>query len=262
MNGDYKIIFKADQYGARMHKSYLTALENNFTEAIKSELRKHKHACGEYTAFFRVLDKKNPKTTNKHILLFLCNSISAFVTDKNGMTVIILHIDFLSDNMVEDPADKRCKWIDVSEDISEYSPQFKIHNCYTLPSEVEFEEQSRRAAEKFIKSFNSFRFPCELSECDFPDVIYEIQLEECADESTAENAFAVIEKWADNYNRRKKDGDCAIHFVQRLENKDFGADNDSLLVHIDFGECDVLLIRNVINQLNKSELPIKRIVIR
>ncbi|MGN0493951.1 MAG: hypothetical protein ACI4F7_09915, partial [Acutalibacteraceae bacterium] len=159
MNDDYKIIFKADQYGPRMHKSYLTALENNFTEAIKNELRKHKHACGEYTAFFRILNKKNPKTTDKRILLFLCNSISGFVTDKNGMMVIFLQIEFLSDNMVEDSEDKRCKWIDVSEDISEYSPQFKIRECNTLPSEVEFEEQSRRAAEKFIKSFNSFRSP-------------------------------------------------------------------------------------------------------
>ena len=57
----------------------------------------------------------------------------------------------------------------------------------------------------------------------------------------------MIEKWAYNYNRRNKDSDRNIHFVQLIEDsEEIQPSGNSVLIHIDFGNCDMLLIRNVI----------------
>ena len=106
-------------------------------------------------------------------------------------------------------------------------------------------------------------FRSRLSECDFPDVIYEVCFETQPDSETAEKVLSIIERWAYNYNRRNKDNDRNIHFVQLIEeSEEIQPSGNSVLVHVDFGNCDVLLIRNVIQQLNKSDLPIKGVIIR
>ena len=74
--------------------------------------------------------------------------------------------------------------------------------------------------------------------------------------STAKRVLSVIEKWAYNYNRRNKDNDRNIH------GEEMQPSGNSVLVHVDFGNCDMLLIRNVIRQLNNSDLPIKGVIIR
>ena len=81
--------------------------------------------------------------------------------------------------------------------------------------------------------------------------------------STAKWVLSVIEKWAYNYNRRNKDNDRNIHIVQLIEDgEEMQPSGNSVLVHVDFGNCDMLLIRNVIRQLNNSDLPIKGVIIR
>ena len=81
--------------------------------------------------------------------------------------------------------------------------------------------------------------------------------------STAKRVLSVIEKWAYNYNRRNKDNDRNIHIVQLIEDgEEMQPSGNSVLVHVDFGNCDMLLIRNVIRQLNNSDLPIKGVIIR
>lgn len=95
------------------------------------------------------------------------HSIHIYVLhESNRMTVLSLNLAFSADHMTEDSADKRFKWIDPTQDILKHSPKFTTHACYTLPSQDEIEMQSREAAERFIKSFERFRFPFHKS--DFP----------------------------------------------------------------------------------------------
>ena len=264
MKEDYILHFKPSEQGVKFHDSYLTALSSEFSGVIKAELKKHKHLTGKYAVIVMMCSIKNPSATDAHILLSGNRNITLYVLQMpHNVCVISYMIDFSSENMVADAADCRYFWINPLEDILKYSPTFKISDSFIISSEAEFEEQSRRAAEKFFKSFNNFRFPCRLSECDFPDVIYEVFFETKPDSATAEKVLSVIEKWAYNYNRRNKDNDRNIHFVQLIEDsEEIQPSGNSVLVHVDFGNCDVLLIRNVIQQLNKSDLPIKGVIIR
>ena len=264
MKEDYILHFKPSEQGVKFHDSYLTALSSEFSGVIKAELKKHKHLTGKYAVIVMMCSIKNPSATDAHILLSGNRNITLYVLQMpHNVCIISYTIDFSSENMVADAADCRYFWINPLEDILKYSPTFKISDSFIISSEAEFEEQSRRAAEKFFKSFNNFRFPCRLSECDFPDVIYEVFFETKPDSATAEKVLSVIEKWAYNYNRRNKDNDRNIHFVQLIEDsEEIQPSGNSVLVHVDFGNCDVLLIRNVIQQLNKSDLPIKGVIIR
>lgn len=163
----YQIVFQADTYGAKFHESYLTAIENGYAGVIKRELKRHRYSCGSYTALVRLTPMKNPRTTEHHILLSCSHSIHIYVLhESNRMTVMSLNLAFSADHMAEDSADKRFKWIDPTQDILKHSPKFTTHACYTLPSQDEIEMQSREAAERFIKSFERFRFPFHKS--DFP----------------------------------------------------------------------------------------------
>lgn len=264
MNEDYILHFKPSGQGVKLHDSYLKALSCEFSGVIKAELKKHKHLTGEYAVLVMMCGIKNPSATDTHILLSGNRNITLYVLQMpRNVCVISYTIDFSSENMVADEADSRYFWINPFEDILKYSPTFKVSDSFIIPSEAEFEEQSRRTAEKFLKSFNDFRFPCEIGECDFPDVVYEVFFETQPDSETAEKVLSVIEKWAYNYNRRNKDTDRNIHFVQLIEDgEEIQPSGNSVLVHVDFGNCDVLLIRNVIRQLNNSDLPIKGVIIR
>lgn len=260
----YILHFKPSEQGVKFHDSYLTALSSEFSGVIKAELKKHKHLTGKYAVIVMMCGIKNSLATDAHILLSGNRNITLYVLQMpHNVCVISYTIDFSSENMVADAADCRYFWINPLEDIIKYSPTFKISDSFIIPSEAEFEKQSRRAAERFFKSFDNFRFPCRLSECDFPDVIYEVFFEAQPDSETAEKVLSVIEKWAYNYNRRNKDNDRNIHFVQLIEDsEEIRPSGNSVLIHIDFGNCDVLLIRNVIQQLNKSDLPINGVIIR
>ena len=264
MNKDYILHFKASDQGVKFHDSYLKALSNEFSGVIKAELKKHKHLTGKYTVIVMMCGIKNPSATDTHILLLGNRNITLYVLQMpHNVCVISYTIDFSSENMVADEADSRYFWINPLEDILKYLPTFKISDSFIIPSEAEFEEQSRRTAERFFKSFDNFRFPCRLGECDFPDVIYEVCFEAQPNSETSKRVLSVIEKWAYNYNRRNKDSDRNIHFVQLIEDsEEIQPSSNSVLVHVDFGNCDVLLIRNVIQQLNKSDLPIKGVTIR
>lgn len=264
MKEDYIFYFKPSDQGAKFHNSYLTALNSEFSDIIKADLKKHKHLTGEYTVNVMMCGIKNPSATDEHILLSGNRNITLYVLQPpRNVCVASYTIDFFSENMIADGADGRYFWINPLENILKYSPTFKISDSFIIPSEAEFEEQSRRAAERFFKSFDNFRFPCRLGECDFPDVIYEVCFEAQPDNATAERVLSVIERWAHNYNRRNKDNDRNIHFVQLIEDsEEIQPSGNSVLIHVDFGNCDVLLIRNVIRQLNKSDLPIKEIIIR
>ena len=264
MNEDYILHFKPSEQGVKFHDSYLKALSGNFSDVIKAELKKHKHLTGEYTVIVMMCGIKNPSATDTHILLLGNRNITLYVLQMpHNVCVISYTIDFFSENMVADEADCRYFWINPLEDILKYSSTFKISDSFIIPSEAELEEQSRRTAERFFKSFDNFRFPCRLGECDFPDVIYEVCFEAQPNSETSKRVLSVIEKWAYNYNRRNKDSDRNIHFVQLIEDsEEIQPSGNSVLIHIDFGNCDVLLIRNVIQQLNKSDLPIKGVIIR
>ena len=264
MKEDYILHFKPSEQGVKFHDSYLTALSSEFSGVIKAELKKHKHLTGKYAVIVMMCGIKNSSATDAHILLSGNRNITLYVLQMpHNVCVISYTIDFSSENMVADAADCRYFWINPLEDILKYSPTFKISDSFIISSEAEFEEQSRRAAEKFFKSFNNFRFPCRLGECDFPDVIYEVCFEAQPNSETSKRVLSVIEKWAYNYNRRNKDNNRNIHFVQLIEDsEEIQPSGNSVLVHVDFGNCDVLLIRNVIQQLNKSDLPIKGVIIR
>lgn len=264
MKEDYILHFKPSDQGVKFHDSYLKALSSESSGVIKAELKKHKHLTGEYTVIVMMCGIKNPSATDTHILLSGNRNITLYVLQMpHNVCVISYTIDFSSENMVADEADSRYFWINPLEDILKYSPTFKISDSFIIPSEAEFEEQSRRTAERFFKSFDNFRFPCRLGECDFPDVIYEVCFEAQPNSETSKRVLSVIEKWAYNYNRRNKDSDRNIHFVQLIEDsEEIQPSGNSVLIHIDFGNCDVLLIRNVIQQLNKSDLPIKGVIIR
>lgn len=261
MKEDYILHFKPSEQGVKFHDSYLKALSSEFSGVIKAELKKHKHLTGKYTVIVMMCGIKNPSATDTHILN---RNITLYVLQMpHNVCVISYTIDFSSENMLADESDCRYFWINPFEDILKYSPTFKISDSFIIPSEEEIEEQSRRAAERFFKSFDNFRFPCRLGECDFPDVIYEVFFEAQPDSATAEKVLSIIERWAYNYNRRNKDNDRNIHFVQLIEDsEEIQPSGNSVLIHIDFGNCDVLLIRNVIQQLNKSDLPIKGVIIR
>lgn len=263
MKDEFVLSFNPSGQGVKFHRSYLTAIENQLSGAVRKELKKHKYQGGEYTVFVTMNKIKNPQETATHILLRHPQAIHMYVIKKpQNMSTMLYDIDFCSDNSIADDANNRFFWIDPTQDISGYSPSFNIYSSFTIPSETEIEEQSRRAATRFLKSFGSFRFQCELRECDYPDVIYDVRFETAPDNETADKVLAIIRKWADNYNRRNKDSDRCIHFVQALEGEKTSENNNSVLVHIDFGECDITLIRNVIHQLDKSDLPIKEVVIR
>lgn len=264
MKEDYILSFKPNKQGVKFHDSYLTALSGKFSDVIKADLKKHKHLTGEYAVIVMMCGIKNPSATDTHILLLGNRNIMLHVFKKpRSMNIVSYTIDFFSENMVADGADSRYFWINPLENILKYSPTFNISDRFIIPSEKEFEEQSRRAAERFFKSFDNFRFPCRLGECDFPDVIYEVCFEAQPDSATAERVLSVIERWAHNYNRRNEDTDRNIHFVQLIEDsEEIQPSGNSVLAHVDFGNCGVLLILNVIQQLNKSDLPIKEIIIR
>lgn len=264
MNNDYILHFMPSEQGVKLHGSYLTALSNELSDTVKADLKKHKHLTGEYTVSVMMRGIKNPSATDTHILLSGNRNITLYVLQMpRNVCVISYTIDFSSENMVADEADSRWFWINPMQDISKYSPTFKISDSFIIPSEAEFEEQSRRAAERFFKSLDNFRFPCEMGECDFPDVIYEVCFETRPDSETAGRVLSVIEKWAYNYNRRNKDNDSNIHFVQLLEDcEEIQPSDNSVLIHVDFGNCNVLLILNVIRQLDKSDLPVKKVIIR
>lgn len=264
MKEDYILHFKPSEQGVKFHASYLKALSSEFSGVIKAELKKHKHLTGKYTVIVMMCGIKNPSATDTHILLLGNRNITLYVLQMpHNVCVISYTIDFFSENMVADEADCRYFWINPLEDILKYSSTFKISDSFIIPSEAEFEEQSRRTAERFFKSFDNFRFPCRLGECDFPDVIYEVCFEAQPNSETSKRVLSVIEKWVYNYNRRNKDSDRNIHFVQLIEDsEEIQPSGNSVLIHIDFGNCDVLLIRNVIRQLNKSDLPIKGVIIR
>ena len=264
MKEDYILHFKPSEQGVKFHDSYLKALSGNFSDVIKAELKKHKHLTGEYAVIVMMCGIKNLLATDAHILLLGNRNITLYVLQMpHNVCVISYTIDFFSENMVADEADCRDFWINPLEDILKYSSTFKISDSFIIPSEAELEEQSRRTAERFFKSFDNFRFPCRLGECDFPDVIYEVCFEAQPNSETSKRVLSVIEKWVYNYNRRNKDSDRNIHFVQLIEDsEEIQPSGNSVLIHIDFGNCDVLLIRNVIQQLNKSDLPIKGVTIR
>lgn len=264
MKEDYILHFKPSEHGVKFHDSYLTALSSEFSGVIKAELKKHKHLTGKYAVIVMMCGIKNSSATDAHILLSGNRNITLYVLQMpHNVCVISYTIDFSSENMLADESDCRYFWINPFEDILKYSPTFKISDSFIIPSEEEIEEQSRRTAERFFKSFDNFRFPCRLGECDFPDVIYEVCFEAQPDSATAEKVLSIIERWAYNYNRRNKDNDRNIHFVQLIEDsEEIQPSGNSVLIHIDFGNCDVLLIRNVIQQLNKSDLPIKGVIIR
>ena len=264
MKEDYILHFKPREQGVKFHDSYLTALSSEFSGVIKAELKKHKHLTGKYAIIVMMCGIKNPSATDTHILLSDDRNIILYVLQKpHNISVASYRIDFSSENMIADEADSRYFWINPLEDILKYSPTFKINDSFIIPSEEEFEKQSRRAAERFFKSFDNFRFPCKIGECDFPDVIYEVLFEIQPNSETANRVLSVIEKWAYNYNRRNKENERNIHFVQLIEDsKEIQPSGNSVLVHVDFGNCDVLLTRNVIKQLDNSNLPIKGIIIR
>lgn len=263
MKNDYILYFVPSKQGAKFHDSYLTALDNTLSEIIKAALKKHGHLGGEYTALVTLNKINNPSTTDTHILLNKSRMINIYLTGKRqNMCVATFGIDFSSDNMAADEADSSYLWIDPTEDILKYPPKFNLRESYVLPSEEKLEEQSHRATENFLKSFNSFRFPCELRECDFPDVIYEVSFETPPNKETTDKVLHIIEKWSDKYNRRNKHSDRCIHIVQALDSEKIPKGENSVLIHVDFGECNALLIRNVIRQLNKSDLKIKGVIIR
>ncbi len=253
----YKIYFQMSPTQPNpFHNSYIKYVEELVEPFLQKELKKHRHPFGNYVAsvmfYFKVIESSDKA-------LILCRNHKLTVWLNFGECHMgSMEIDFDSDNMVYEKETKS-QYINPLEDISKFNPKFKITDANILPSEVELEKQSQRMYENFIKSFNQFRFPCEIIAENYPDVVYEIEFEE---NGIGDKIYAVVEQWAYKYNKRREKDSEGIHFVQCLNEDIDNMKTNAVYIHIDFGNCSPLLIKNVISALNKTELAITNIVVR
>lgn len=108
MKDEYVLSFNPSGQGVKFHRSYLTAIENQLSGAVRKELKKHQYQSGEYTIFVTMNKIKNPQETASHILLRHPQAIHMYVIKKpQNMSIIHYDIDFCSDNIIADNANNR-----------------------------------------------------------------------------------------------------------------------------------------------------------
>ena len=248
------------QQKVKFHSSYLTLLKDVSKPILLRELKKHEHPGGEYIAWVSMSFLKSKNLENSKLLLNK-PSFQIFLNSSH-MNIGMISFDFTADNLTYSEG---VRWpaVDPLEDISKHNPLFTLHDTFFLPSEAEMEKRARKAAENFVKSFNKFRFSCELVASDFPDVIFEISYATPLCEVLINKTYTTLENWVFQYNKRKeKDGGEAIHFIQLLVDKSIKNKENTVYIHIDFGGCDPTLLKNAVMVLDKTELPISHIVLK
>ena len=240
------------------HNSYIGYLRELTLPVLQKELCKHSHPAGEYTAWIRMCFLKGAIKGNGALLLNKPYSFSIWVNRPDSQ-VGWIQADFDSDNMIFEE-ETHSRYINPLEDISKHKPVFKIVSVDVLPCEAELNERARKSAENFLKCFDKFSFPCELAAEDFPDIIFEIRYD-AAEDAVSDRICSALEKWVTNYNRRsEKNGGNIIHFIQRIE---CGCEQENTVcIHIDFGQCSPGLILNAVKALGKSNLPVTQVIIR
>lgn len=258
MSDEYIIKYDiSHQQKVKFHPSYLTLIKDVSEPIVLRELKKHEHPVGEYIAWVSMCFLKSKNIANMELLLNK-PSVQIFINSSH-MNIGTISFDFIADNLTYSEG-----WpaVDPLEDISKLNPVFTLHDTFFLPSEAEMEKRAQKAAENFVKSFNKFRFSCELLASDYPDVIFEISFSKPLCESLINRTYTALEKWVFQYNKRKeKDGGEAVHFIQLLENKSINNKENTVYIHIDFGECDPTLLKNAVKVLDKTDLPISHIVL-
>lgn len=246
-----------------VHPSWLKTCEKQTKDEVIRIIKKHLYPAGEYILFFYALNGR----LYRHQSLF-----SGWVTIKGNLhnrSSLKPELDFTNVGPVKfnyyddtmDGYDFKTEWpeIDCEKELTNTTAKFTVSYERIGPSPREFDAMIEKSADRFLKRLhNAVSFPLEI-ECDYPDVVFEICYDNAVEQSLAADTLKVIEDYVVKYNKRRQDG---IHHVADVTDITEDKKPNAVYIHVDFGDCNVNVLANVIKAIGKSELPIKEMALK
>ena len=112
-------------------------------------------------------------------------------------------------------------------------------------------------SESFMEDFDAFEVEayCEV----YPDVIFEIILDDLPTQEQIATAVRALEQFVIKYNKRHFLR--PIHYVSDIDSLPEGDHPRGIYVHIDFGNCSPMALVEAVKALEKTDLPIFRVAL-
>lgn len=249
---------KSDGIKHNVHPSWYELCEAQTKDEVINILKKHLYGPGEYTLHFYAFKGPIHRKCDQ-------NFFSGWLTRKDEeivggvASVGRVRFDYFDDTF--EKCDFKNVWpeIDCEKEVINTTAQFVVVGEDLMPSPKEYEIICEKSAERFIKRLHkSVDFPLEIA-CDYPDVIFEICYDCKPDENLVTDTLRVIENYAVKYNKRHDDG---IHYVADVSDITESKKRNAVYIHVDFGNCDINALALVIKAIGKSNLPIKKMILK
>ena len=249
---------KSDAIKHNVHPSWYELCEQQTKDEVINVLKKHLYQPGEYTLHFYAF--KGPihrKSDQKFFRGWLTRKDEKII---GGVAPVgEVRFDYFDDTFEKYDFKNACPVIDCEKEVLNAAAQFVVVGEDLIPSPKEYEIICEKSAERFIKRLNkSVNFPLEIA-CDYPDVVFEICYECIPDENLVADTLKVIEEYVVKYNKRHED---RIHYIADASDLIKKKKSNAVYIHVDFGNCNIDVLTLVIKAIGKSELPIKKMMLK